>query len=92
MAAKLKLSPYTLKHYEPKLARYIFCNAVTSEFWDTDYITGSVIASLDGLQTREEIVEELSFNSPDVSKSEIAEHFNKVFDFLLEEGFIFDGD
>lgn len=88
MKNKLKLSAYTLKRYEPKLEKYIFCNVSTSRFWDTDCITGAVIASLDGSQTTEEIIDILVSNSCDVPKASIEQHFNEVFDFLLKEGFI----
>ena len=88
MVEKLKLAPYVLKRYEPKLDAYFFNNVSTTSYWKTDYITGIVIASIDGTLSRKDIIDVLASNNPDVSYKKLEEHFYKVFDFLIKEGYL----
>ena len=88
MKKKLKLVPYILKRYEPGLDCYFFHNARSGALWKTDYETGTIISSLDGTRTKEDIVNLLASNSPDVSVRDLETHFYNIFDFLLKEGFI----
>ena len=88
MVKKLKLAPYTLKRYEPNLDSYFFYNVSTSDFWQTDSITGFVISSLDGSLSRDEVVNVLFSNNPEISKAELEKHFYNVFDFLIGKGYI----
>ena len=90
MYNNLILAPYVLKHYEAKLNKYFFCNAQNDSFWETDELTGSVVATLDGTLDCEGIVNVLQENSPDIPVNELREHFQKTFEFLLNEGYIYE--
>lgn len=92
MRKKIKLAPYTLKRYEPKLGVYFFCNVKSADLWKTDSATGAVVASLDGSLTVDEIIDIIAANSPQIPKIQIKEHFNSTFDFLLKEGFLCEVD
>ena len=85
---KLILAPHTIGRYEVKLDTYFFFNAQSCNFWETDKITGSVVASLDGTLSFEDIISLLHENNPNVQACELKEHFGKIFEFLLKEGYI----
>jgi len=84
----LQLSPYTLKRYEQKLDRYFFFNVKDKKFWETDYITGSVVAGLDGSSSVKDVLLNLYSSNSEIDSLELEEYFCKVFNFLFEEGYI----
>lgn len=88
MNQKLKLEPYILKRYESNLDVYFFYNLRIDEFWETDYFTGEVVSSLDGQYSREDIVNILLSNNSELSREQLEVYFYKVFDFLIEKGFV----
>ena len=83
-----KLTPYTLKRYEPNLKTYFFYNARRHSMWSIDAITGSVIASLDGTNALEDIINEFLKNNSKLTYEELNEHFSKILEFLLKEDFV----
>ena len=88
MCKNLKLCSHILKRYESNLGVYFFYNLSSKEFWETDYFTGSVVSSLDGQSSRKDILDTLLENNSEVSASQLQEHLCKVFDFLIEKGFV----
>ena len=92
MSKKLKLAPYVIKRYEYGLDTFFFYNLKNESFWHTDFTTGSIIVSLDGTKDTSTIIDTISSNSPQISKSELDVFFNKVFDFLIKEGFLYENN
>lgn len=88
MSKKLTIAPYVLMHYESQMDKYFFYNVGNDNFWETDEITGSIIAALDGTLDCEGIVNLLHKSSPDAPIEDLQEHFGKTFEFLLQEGYI----
>lgn len=85
---KFIIAPYTLKRYEPKLDTYFFFNARDCNFWETDKVTGSVVAGLDGTLSFEGIIALFHKKNPDIPINILQEHFYKTFEFLYREGYI----
>lgn len=85
---KFIIAPYTLGRYEAELNTYFFFNARDCNFWETDKVTGSVVAALDGIIGCEDIVAMLHKNNPNIPTPEIKDYFDKTFEFLLNEGYI----
>lgn len=90
MSKILKLIPTITKRYESKLDRYFFYNNLNGKCWDTDSTIGAVVAALDGSLTLDEIIDTISSNTVEVPRGELKIQFNKIFDFLEKEGFIYE--
>ena len=88
MKKKLKLESYILKRYEPNLDVYFFYNLCSKEFWETDYLTGSIISQLNGQYSRADIIKTLFFNNKEISKKQLEEYFYNIFDFLINKEFL----
>lgn len=83
----LKLEPYVLKRYEEFLDRYFFYNVSSDLVWEADHDTGIVVSALDGSFSRESVIDILMDNS-EISRDQLEEHFFKIFDYLIEKGFL----
>ena len=88
MDRKLKLAPYVIKRFEPKLDKYFFYNAKNKTYWETDKITGYVIDTLDGSISTEEVIKILSSNNTDIPANQLEEFFTQKFEYLLREEFL----
>lgn len=85
---KLKLAPSVLKKYEQGLGLYCFYNSKEKLFWNCDYATGSVVASLDGSLTVEEVLDTLLSVNQGVDVELFTKTLLETFVTLEKEGFL----
>ena len=89
MSKFYKLSGYTIKRYEPKLGVYFFFNVKNRTYWETDYVTGSIVASLDGTLDVSDIVDIVLSNNKNIPENKFYEYVADKLTFLEREEFIY---
>ncbi|MBS4759388.1 MAG: hypothetical protein KHX03_01665 [Clostridium sp.] len=91
---KINLSKHVLKRYEPEInnGTYFFYNAENQKFYTANYQIGSIIDSLDGNFSIEEISDIIHQNNIHLNKADLESFLNDLFNELYLEGFVVELD